>query len=91
MSLYNGAGALVLREIPGWAFYFGIYVVLKDFFQLNAVFERPQDHSWWQFLLICNCGGVAGMVSWVVSYPFDIINTVAKCHIPALEAGNQHF
>jgi len=33
----------------------------------------------WQLLLLFNCGGLAGQLSWFSSYPLDVVNNIIKC------------
>ena len=73
LSFYKGFWATFNRDIPGWAVYFYSYVFFKN--QFKYLFN---DHS--QNLVIMNiAGGLAGMASWLVSYPFDVVKTSMQC------------
>lgn len=72
MSLFKGFTPLVYRDVPGWGVYFYSYDLLKDMFGLTR--GREQD-SFLNLMIMVWCGGVAGQLSWVCAYPFDIIKT----------------
>ena len=59
------------RDVPAWGTYFWAYEVLKRNFVSD---EQSSPLS--RALKMMVCGGVAGQVSWIVSYPFDVIKCV---------------
>ena len=64
--MFRGIEATLLREIPGYGFYFFAYQVLK----LSPLAEALGPS--WAALV---CGALAGMISWLPVYPADIIKT----------------
>jgi solute carrier family 25 carnitine/acylcarnitine transporter 20/29 len=63
--LFRGMEATMWREIPGYALYFWVYELLK-----RSALARLLGPS---TPLIC--GGLAGMISWMPVYPFDVLKT----------------
>jgi len=62
-ALYKGFGALVLRDVPGWAVYFWAYEFLKQRTGFNKAYDRQRksgEFNLWTTLLMMWCGGVAG-------------------------------
>ena len=72
LSLYKGFTALMLRDVPGWGVYFWSYEYLKDLFGIK---DTSKDQTTLNILILMWCGGVAGQLSWLVGYPFDIVKT----------------
>ena len=74
MSLYKGFTALLLRDVPGWGVYFWSYEFLKEMFgiKMNA---QVTESSMLSAMILMWCGGMAGQLSWVAGYPFDIVKT----------------
>ena len=74
-GMYRGFWASACRDIPGWAVYFAAFEYLKNFGEtLLPRYSSDEDkqrkvRSLWAI----NAGGVAGVLSWVVSIPQDII------------------
>lgn len=60
-KLYNGWGATLFREVPGYGFYFLCYENIKS----------KNDTSFQTFIK----GGLSGCFSWLFIYPFDYIKT----------------
>ncbi|CAL1614339.1 unnamed protein product [Knipowitschia caucasica] len=67
-GLYRGAGAMVLRDVPGYALYFIPYMVLVDLLRPDPS-SSPHPCSIWL------AGGVAGSVSWVTATPADVVKS----------------
>jgi uncharacterized protein YfdQ (DUF2303 family) len=67
----------MIRDVPGWAAYFYTYTFLKN--NLNKWFNINKDNDnrnkFKEFLIKNFAGGMAGVNSWLVSYPFDVIKT----------------
>jgi solute carrier family 25 carnitine/acylcarnitine transporter 20/29 len=72
-GLFKGFWATFWRDVPGWAVYFYAYEGLK-----KLAFNENQSKSWDCFLRLM-CGGIAGQLSWVVSFPFDVVKTHMMC------------
>ncbi|KAL0479747.1 hypothetical protein AKO1_007550 [Acrasis kona] len=62
-GLNRGMSATLLRDAgPGYGIYFLSYEMLKDYLGNSA-------------LSLMFAGGSAGVISWITSYPFDVIKT----------------
>jgi len=69
-ELYKGNLITILREIPAGAVYFGSYEYCK------RKLEQNYGNKYFVPLL---AGGTAGLLSWIVSYPQDVIKTKLQC------------
>ncbi|XP_041846105.1 solute carrier family 25 member 48 isoform X9 [Melanotaenia boesemani] len=67
-GLYRGAGAMVLRDIPGYALYFIPYTIFCDLLTPDAS-SSPHPCSIWL------AGGLAGSISWVTATPADVVKS----------------
>ncbi|XP_066505783.1 solute carrier family 25 member 48 [Hoplias malabaricus] len=67
-GLYRGAGAMVLRDVPGYALYFIPYTLFCDW--LN-----PKGDSSPHLCSIWLAGGLAGSISWVTATPADVVKS----------------
>ena len=67
-GIYRGLGSTLIREVPAFTIYFGSYYYLCD--KLGAVKDGKVN-----ILKLLLCGGTAGILSWVLSYPQDVIKT----------------
>jgi hypothetical protein len=72
--MYRGFWASLWREIPGWGSYFMIY----DYIKKVSPFQNQDKRM--NLLWTCNAGGLAGLVSWVVTIPQDIVKTMQQTH-----------
>jgi len=68
-GIYRGLFATFVRDIPGFALYFGSYEGLKRTFSPTG---KSKDIPISHLLL---SGGLAGSLCWTVIYPADIIKT----------------
>lgn len=68
--LYRGFFATLLRDIPGFATYFTSYEYLRRKWAKNQ-----GQNSYSEPIQILLAGGLGGMISWVVSYPFDVVKS----------------
>jgi hypothetical protein len=66
-----------MRDIPGWAIYFYSYELYKVIFRHDAlkVFHNNNHPQRREFIIDLIAGGMAGVSSWAIGYPFDIIKT----------------
>ena len=79
MSLYKGFLPMIIKDAPRWASYFWANEFLKDHL---GVTEAEKDGEDWNKINITKrllCGGIAGQISWGISYPFDIVKTEIQC------------
>ncbi|XP_061644198.1 solute carrier family 25 member 48 isoform X1 [Phyllopteryx taeniolatus] len=67
-GLYRGGGAMLLRDVPGYALYFVPYAVFCDLLKADATSE-PHPCSIWL------AGGLAGSISWVTATPADVVKS----------------
>lgn len=70
VGLFRGMTATLLRDIPAFGLYFGIYYCLMK--HLTPVGGSFEDVSSLKVML---AGGLTGMASWVYSYPTDVIKS----------------
>ena len=82
-GFYRGFWASAWRDVPSTAVYFSSYVFLKgygekmiDSWDLSPE-KKQRAHVTW----ILNAGGCAGVISWALSIPQDIIKTKQQCHM----------
>ncbi|KAL7885676.1 hypothetical protein AOLI_G00059710 [Acnodon oligacanthus] len=67
-GLYRGAGAMVLRDVPGYTLYFIPYILFCDWLKPNG---NSSPHP----CFICLAGGLAGSISWVTATPADVVKS----------------
>jgi solute carrier family 25 carnitine/acylcarnitine transporter 20/29 len=61
-SLARGLGITVCREVPAFGLYFSSYEILV---------RQKKNYTAWVF----TSGGLAGIISWVFTYPIDVVKT----------------
>jgi len=71
-GLYRGGVITILREVPGNAIYFGVYDIIKN------SFSESTRHS---PLTTLFAGATAGLLSWGMVYPQDILKTRLQCDV----------
>ncbi|KAI3352021.1 hypothetical protein L3Q82_020251, partial [Scortum barcoo] len=67
-GLYRGAGAMILRDVPGYVLYFIPYTIFCDLLKPDAT-SSPHPCSIWL------AGGLAGSISWVTATPADVVKS----------------
>ncbi|XP_041654156.1 solute carrier family 25 member 48 [Cheilinus undulatus] len=67
-GLYRGAGAMILRDVPGYMLYFIPYTIFCDLLKPDAT-STPHPCSIWL------AGGLAGSISWVTATPADVVKS----------------
>uniref|UniRef100_S4RJ68 Solute carrier family 25 member 48 n=1 Tax=Petromyzon marinus TaxID=7757 RepID=S4RJ68_PETMA len=67
-GLYRGAGAMLLRDVPGYCTYFVPYVLLCQLFTPSGQPEPSMGAIW-------VAGGLAGSLSWGLATPFDVVKS----------------
>uniref|UniRef100_A0A3Q0T2S9 Solute carrier family 25 member 48 n=1 Tax=Amphilophus citrinellus TaxID=61819 RepID=A0A3Q0T2S9_AMPCI len=67
-GLYRGAGAMILRDVPGYTLYFIPYAIFCDLLRPDAT-SSPHPCS------ILMAGGLAGSISWVTATPADVVKS----------------
>ncbi|XP_044150944.1 solute carrier family 25 member 48-like isoform X3 [Bufo gargarizans] len=68
LGMYRGAGAMVLRDIPGYCLYFIPYIYLSEWLKLD-------HHTTPSALSVWLAGGIAGAISWGTATPMDVIKS----------------
>jgi solute carrier family 25 carnitine/acylcarnitine transporter 20/29 len=79
-GLYRGAVAFLLRDVPGYPAYFVTYEAVNRAFTPLSSSLLPSASTatptpggpWWSPLL---AGALAGVIGWLVTFPFDLIKT----------------
>ncbi len=72
---YRGMVSTMIRDIPGYGFYFWLYNVFCRMFT-----RKDQLVSDLGSLQLFMAGGLAGMVSWGAFYPCDVIKSRIQAH-----------
>ncbi|AWP11613.1 putative solute carrier family 25 member 48 [Scophthalmus maximus] len=67
-GLYRGAGAMILRDVPGYTLYFIPYTLFCNLLKPDAT-SSPHPCSIWL------AGGLAGSISWVTATPADVVKS----------------
>ncbi|XP_038554951.1 solute carrier family 25 member 48 isoform X2 [Micropterus salmoides] len=67
-GLYRGAGAMILRDVPGYMLYFIPYTIFCDLLKPDAT-SSPHP------CFIGLAGGLAGSISWVTATPADVVKS----------------
>eukprot|EP01062_Namystynia_karyoxenos_P058818 TRINITY_DN50285_c0_g1_i1.p2 TRINITY_DN50285_c0_g1~~TRINITY_DN50285_c0_g1_i1.p2 ORF type:complete len:329 (+),score=87.88 TRINITY_DN50285_c0_g1_i1:108-989(+) len=68
-GMYRGLLPSMMREVPGYAFYFPFFMGMKEHFQLQG---KPIG----LFVL----GGTTGSLAWALGYPADVIKSRMQAH-----------
>lgn len=66
-GFYRGSSAMLIRDLPGYTFYFVPYELLRRLFNLDPCRPTP--------VATLIAGGLAGTISWTTSHPLDTIKT----------------
>ncbi|XP_032384352.1 solute carrier family 25 member 48 [Etheostoma spectabile] len=67
-GLYRGAGAMMLRDVPGYMLYFIPYTIMCDLLKPDASSSLHPGSIWL-------AGGLAGSISWVTATPADVVKS----------------
>ncbi|XP_059202322.1 solute carrier family 25 member 48 [Centropristis striata] len=67
-GLYRGAGAMILRDVPGYTLYFIPYTIFCDLLKPDATTGLHPASIWL-------AGGLAGSISWVTATPADVVKS----------------
>ncbi|XP_005305671.1 mitochondrial ornithine transporter 1 isoform X1 [Terrapene carolina triunguis] len=69
LGFYHGLSSTLLREVPGYFFFFGGYELSRTFFAA----ERPKDQLGPIPLMVS--GGFGGICLWIAVYPVDCVKS----------------
>lgn len=64
---FQGFTVTILRDVPGFGIYFGVYELFS--YWLSKII----DHN--SALIPLTSGGMAGVVSWMSTFPFDVMKS----------------
>jgi hypothetical protein len=68
-----------MRDFPGWGIYFFSYEALQKLVGIKTDgVSNVNTNNFSSILLLMLCGGWAGQLSWIVSYPADVIKTTIQ-------------
>ena len=81
-GLFKANTLTIIREVPANAVYFAAYVYFK-----NAMKPKLGDGG----LNTVIVGGIAGLLSWVVSYPQDVVKTRIQCDVTNMYKKHKFF
>lgn len=70
-NLYRGACITTLRDLPCHCVYFGTYEIARELGDPGS--RVPGERN--QASVLLAAGGLAGVMSWLVIYPLDVIKT----------------
>ena len=70
-GLFRGYGATLLRDSPGFGFYFAVYEYFVMVLPSLAGGDATRDTPW---VRLC-AGGTGGIAAWLFSYPFDVVKS----------------
>ncbi|XP_053573176.1 solute carrier family 25 member 48 isoform X2 [Bombina bombina] len=68
LGVYRGAGAMLLRDIPGYCLYFIPYTVICKWLTTDG-HTTPSPANVWI------AGGIAGAISWGTATPMDVVKS----------------
>lgn len=71
-ALYKGYLCTLIRDIPAFAVYFGIFEIGC------ARFTSKTDMFYVVLLYQLIFGSIAGIASWLITYPFDIVKSIIQ-------------
>ncbi|CAG2102281.1 unnamed protein product [Medioppia subpectinata] len=72
VGLYRGLTLTLIREMPGYFFYFGGYELAKQMMSSNAPPSQSQELG---FAKTTIAGGIGGVCFWTSMFPFDVIKS----------------
>uniref|UniRef100_A0A8C5QH97 Solute carrier family 25 member 48 n=1 Tax=Leptobrachium leishanense TaxID=445787 RepID=A0A8C5QH97_9ANUR len=68
VGVYRGAGAMILRDVPGYFLYFIPYTYLCAWLTEDCHKEPSASNVW-------IAGGIAGAISWGTATPMDVVKS----------------
>ncbi|XP_021945495.1 mitochondrial basic amino acids transporter [Folsomia candida] len=74
-GVFKGWGVTVAREIPGFGTYFATY---------EALTTRSQEVGTFGMMM---AGGLAGVMSWIVTFPIDVVKTRLQSDVSGKYSG----
>ena len=97
MGFYKGFWATFWRDVPGWAIFFYAYEAFKNItfehylkkFEAPGAEEQSVAFRRREIALRFLCGGLAGVMSWLFCYPFDLIKTRMQTNLEGKSQAEQ--
>ncbi|KAK7349180.1 hypothetical protein VNO77_06339 [Canavalia gladiata] len=77
-GIYRGLGITVMRDAPSHGVYFWTYEYMRERFHPGC---RKSAQEGVNTMLIA--GGLAGVASWIICYPFDVVKTRLQVQTPS--------
>lgn len=91
-ALYRGFGLTLARDTISWGVYFGTYDYMKSMatrreysysnnrqdIQLNNNNNNQQQQASLPVTTLMVCGGCAGVASWVIMHPVDVLKSIQQ-------------
>jgi solute carrier family 25 carnitine/acylcarnitine transporter 20/29 len=76
-GMFKGYWPTFFRDVPGWAVFFYAYELFKKLVLTEPDPEKREKmgRNFWEFFKRFMAAGVAGICSWSVGFPFDVIKT----------------
>ena len=71
-GIFQGFLPLMIRDVPGFVVYFGSYEILLD-----LLIQRTSRGDAGPLASIF-AGGLAGMLSWAATFPFDVVKSLMQ-------------
>ena len=90
-GFYSGYQGMLLRDGPGFCFYFTVYEMLKrangvaDHDKESADFAAKSSFEVQARLFVC--GGSSGVMTWFLCYPADFLKTRLQTQPPGVRKG----
>ncbi|EPY54130.1 manganese ion transporter [Schizosaccharomyces cryophilus OY26] len=88
LSLWNGVGVTLWRDVPFSAFYWWAYERTRRFFLQHPSFEPSlEDNSTKDIYVNFMSGGISGIMATLLTQPFDVSKTARQVHGHTLTRG----
>jgi len=84
-SVYKGTGATLLRDVPGTIAWFGTYELVKK--QLMRIQNIDPATGQLSPLAVLSAGGLAGVATWTISIPADVLKNRFQSAPPGMYGG----
>jgi solute carrier family 25 ornithine transporter 2/15 len=67
--MFRGLSSTMMREMPGYFFFFGSYELSKN------MLRSSEDEENLGLIKTIFCGGIGGLGLWVSIFPFDVVKS----------------
>ncbi len=67
--MFRGLSSTMMREMPGYFFFFGSYELSKN------ILRSSEDEEDLGLIKTIICGGIGGIGLWVSIFPFDVVKS----------------